>query len=183
MFFDLGLRTADYHKYQVVKDAILDLDDKFTLVLIDEHLDESLVMLKRKLCWELDDVLYLKSYFKEEARHTNFTEIEKGRLKNWSKADYSLYEYFNKTLWKKIAFEDKFFEELELFREKQREIEEECNGILVDDNVTDSAAEESTSMTQNMSKYFCYKMSVSGGNYLEYFRTKFSERKRGEMKI
>ena len=30
------------------------------MVLIMEYFDESLVLLKRELCWELDDVVYFK---------------------------------------------------------------------------------------------------------------------------
>lgn len=30
------------------------------LVLIMEYFDESLILLKRKLCWELDDMLYFR---------------------------------------------------------------------------------------------------------------------------
>lgn len=180
MFFDLGLRTADYHKPQVVKDAILDINDKFTLVLIYEHLDESLVMLKRKLCWELDDVLYLKSYFIDnKTGDRNFTEVQKGQLRNWSKADSALHEYFNKTLWERIAYEDNFDEELGLFKAKQRQIEEDCKDVTTGDDVIDSD-ETSSPGPEKMNKYLCYKMTMSTGNYLEYFRTKFAMRKHGK---
>lgn len=63
MFFDFGLWIIDYYKIEVVCDVILDIDDKFILVLIYEYLDELLVLMKWKLCWELDDVLYLKFYY------------------------------------------------------------------------------------------------------------------------
>ncbi|XP_031555483.1 galactose-3-O-sulfotransferase 2-like [Actinia tenebrosa] len=179
MFFDLGLRTADYHKPQVFKDAILDISDKFTLVLIYEHLDESLVMLKRKLCWELDDLLYLKSYFIEKTSYRNFTEAQREQLRNWSKADSALYEYFNRTLWERIANEDNFEEELGLFKAKQRQIEEDCEDATVDDGVFDSD-ETSSPGTEKMNKYLCHKMTMSAGNYLEYFRTKFAVRKHGK---
>lgn len=179
MFFDLGLRTADYHKPRVVKDAIFDINDKFTLALIYEHLDESLVMLKRKLCWELDDVLYLKSYFIDISGDRNFTDLQKGQLRNWSKADSALYEYFNRSLWDTIAFEDNFVEELALFRAKQRQIEEDCKDVTAGDDVIDSD-ETSSPGAEKMNKYLCYKMTMSAENYLEYFRTKFAVRKHGK---
>ncbi|EDO37531.1 predicted protein, partial [Nematostella vectensis] len=130
MFFDLGLRTADYHKPEVVKDAILDIDAKFTLILIYEYLDESLVMLKRKLCWELDDVVYLKAQYLNHEHHArkSFSSSEKAALKNWSKADVALYEYFNKTLWQRISYEEpEFSKDLAVFRERQRTIEADCS--------------------------------------------------------
>lgn len=63
MFFDFGFWIMDYYKLEMVWDVILDIDDKFILVFIYEYLDELLVMLKRKLCWELDDVVYFKFYY------------------------------------------------------------------------------------------------------------------------
>lgn len=126
MFFDLGLRTADYHKPAIVKDAILDIDEKFTVVLIYEYLDESLVLLKRKLCWELDDVLYLKTLLTKDISTRKYTTSEMDSLQKWSKADFLLYDHFNATLWKTISYEKEFFEELKSFRAKQTEIELDC---------------------------------------------------------
>ena len=110
MFFDLGLRTTDYHKPEVVKDAILDMDDKFTLVLIYEYLDESLVLMKRKLCWELDDVLYLKFHYQRHGESTQQPRINSSsveQIQRWNKADAMLYRYFNDTLWSEIHSEGK----------------------------------------------------------------------------
>jgi len=130
MFFDLGLRTADYHKPEIVKDAILDIDDKFTVVLIYEYLDESLVLLKRKLCWELDDVLYLKALLTTDISTRKYTASEIESLQKWSRADFLLYEHFNASLWKTISYEKDFFQELETFRSKLTEIEQDCSKYL-----------------------------------------------------
>ena len=37
------------------------LDREFDLVMIMDYFDESVVLLKRLVCWELDDILYFKS--------------------------------------------------------------------------------------------------------------------------
>lgn len=63
MFFDFGFCIIDYYKIEVVKDVILDIVEKFIFVLIYELLDELLVLLKRRLCWDFDDVLYFKFYY------------------------------------------------------------------------------------------------------------------------
>lgn len=170
MFFDLGLRTADYHKPEIVKDAILDIEEKFTLVVIYEHLDESLVLMKRKLCWELDDVLYLKKALIEIESSRMYTYHELQSLQKWSKADFSLYNYFNSTLWKKISYEENFHEELKHFRRKQKEMEEECWEYLHDKG---TESRDLNNSSQRMNQYYCHKMSLSTARYLEYFRTKF----------
>lgn len=176
MFFDLGLRTTDYHKTEVVRDAILDIDDKFTLVLIYEHLDESLVLMKRKLCWELDDVLYLKFHYQlhgENALHninSNITE----QIYRWNKADAMLYQYFNKTLWNEIRLEGKnFADELREFRTKHYEMERDCLGLQV--NLEKIAL--NTKVT-SFNRYFCQKMLLREIEYVHYFRRKMENNKR-----
>ena len=60
LFYDLGLDYKDYHNISVVKNAIKTLDQDFDMVLLMEHFDESLILLRRQLCWKIDDVVYFK---------------------------------------------------------------------------------------------------------------------------
>lgn len=176
MFFDLGLRTTDYHKTEVVRDAILDIDDKFTLVLIYEYLDESLVLMKRKLCWELDDVLYLKFHYQLHGENTqrNLSSNITERIYRWNKADAMLYQYFNKTLWDEIRSEGKnFFEELREFRTKHNEIERDCLGPSV--NLKKIALNPDV---PSINRYLCEKMLFREIEYLHYFRRKMENNKR-----
>lgn len=176
MFFDLGLRTTDYHKTEVIRDAILDIDDKFTLVLIYEYLDESLVLMKRKLCWELDDVLYLKFHYQLHGEKTvhNINSNITGQIYRWNKADAMLYQYFNKTLWNEIRLEGKgFVEELREFRTKHDEIERDCLGQQV--NLKKIALNANVT---SFNRYFCQKMLFREIEYVHYFRRKMENSKR-----
>ena len=176
MFFDLGLRTTDYHKPEVVRDAILDIDDKFTLVLIYEYLDESLVLLKRKLCWQLDDVLYLKFHYQlhGETTHQNINHNSTEQIYSWNKADAMLYQYFNETLWDEIRTEGKdFFEELREFRTKHDEMERDCMGLS--ENLEKIALNPGVS---SINRYFCEKMLFREIEYMHYFRRKMENNKR-----
>ena len=58
--FDLGLKHKYYNDPVMINKHIDDLAEKIDLVLIMEYFDESLVLLKRELCWDLDDVVYFK---------------------------------------------------------------------------------------------------------------------------
>lgn len=177
MFFDLGLRTTDYHKPEVVKDSILDIDDKFTLVLIFEHLDESLVLLKRRLCWELDDVLYLKFHYKIHGESTKYSRINSNlteQIHRWNKADAMLYQHFNETLWSEIKSEgNDFFEELRDFRSKHEEMERDClaPSLNLDKNTLNPDV-------SSFNRYFCEKMLFKEIEYLHYFRRKLENNKR-----
>lgn len=176
MFFDLGLHTTDYHKLEVVKDAITEIDDKFTLVLIYESLDESLVLLKRKLCWDLDDVLYLKFHYqrhRENSRHPQLNSTARELIRRWNKADVMLYQHFNETLWSEVRSEGQdFFDELHEFREKHEEMERECLGeagnfgkIVLNPEVS------------SFDRYLCEKMLLKEMEYLHYFRRKMENSK------
>lgn len=56
--FDLGLKRIHFSDQEFINNTIEDLDEAIDLVLIAEYMDESLVLLKRALCWDLDDVVY-----------------------------------------------------------------------------------------------------------------------------
>ena len=55
MAFDLGL-NKDSTEAEV--DALIAMLDTWTLVMLTEYMDHSLVLLKRKMCWSLEDVAY-----------------------------------------------------------------------------------------------------------------------------
>ncbi|XP_065655669.1 uncharacterized protein LOC100209212 isoform X2 [Hydra vulgaris] len=136
-FFDLGLATTDYHKKNVIKSTIQELYEKFTLVLIYEYLDESLVMLKRKLCWQLDDILYLRFQHKNQNAKNRIAVSDElsEMIMSWNKADASLYEFFNRTLWEEIRFEGEDFQkELKQFKETLKQIELDCIGDTITNN-------------------------------------------------
>lgn len=128
-FFDLGLRTTEYHRKNIIKTTIQELHDKFSVVIVYEYLDESLVLLKRRLCWQLDDILYLKLHHTSQ-NTWNRPYIQPDladMIRQWNAADTMLYEFFNKTLWEEIKFEGKeFWEEVSEFKRMQYMMENDC---------------------------------------------------------
>eukprot|EP00045_Choanoeca_perplexa_P014678 m.174770 g.174770 ORF g.174770 m.174770 type:complete len:1183 (-) comp16756_c0_seq1:120-3668(-) len=121
--FDFGYE----HEYKDGDaDTLMRHLDTFTQVLITEYMDESLVLMKRKLCWELDDVVYYA--LKVNKRKTRLELADEHRRKilemNWF--DNQLYQHFNQTLWREIAQAKDFEQELELFRQRKAELSEQC---------------------------------------------------------
>ena len=43
-----------------VTQAISEMDENFTLILLTDFFDESLIMMKHLLCWDWDDIVYIK---------------------------------------------------------------------------------------------------------------------------
>ena len=124
MSFNLGFPTGFppgspdlTHDSQAVDDWLEELEWDFLLILIVEHIDESLVLLKRLMYWTLQDILYKKrnsgKYTKEETVNTDNYEI----YRNWSNVDFRLYNHFTEVFWSKVyAQGPDFMEEVAHFK-------------------------------------------------------------------
>ena len=70
MCFDIG------YSVEMDDDAIIDqkiavMEQQLTFVLLTDYFDESLILMKNKLCWDWDDVVYVKFKMRiEEAKAT-----------------------------------------------------------------------------------------------------------------
>jgi len=52
-----------------VNNAIQSMDSHFTLILLTDFFDESLILMKHLLCWGWDDIVYIKFKMRiEEAK-------------------------------------------------------------------------------------------------------------------
>ncbi|KAI8487819.1 hypothetical protein Bbelb_345570 [Branchiostoma belcheri] len=56
--FDLGYKQEWADDEGKAERFLADIERDFTLVMILEHFDESLVLLRRLMCWEIKDILY-----------------------------------------------------------------------------------------------------------------------------
>jgi len=103
--WDLGLDGESIEDPSMVSARIKELDDEFDFVLLAEHFDESLVILARKLCWELEEVRYLRQNSRKANKVSNITVAAKESLTKWLEADFQLYRHF----------EQKYQEEVESY--------------------------------------------------------------------
>lgn len=133
--FSLGIRPAfapgdtDFAggSEAELEQQVRELDGRYDLVMVLEHLPESLVLLKRMMGWELADVLYLKhgmsSYAEKGAEYDRALEAT---YKNISAVDYVLYDHFNRSLWTAIEKEVDFFSEVEELQRVQAKVKDFC---------------------------------------------------------
>lgn len=142
MAFDLGfnyLNEADGY----IQSTIKEMDDTYDIVLISEYFDMSLILLREKLCWSLQDIAYLsvnarrKSIVSALVNHTISTKI-----RDWNKIDTSIYNYFNNTLWRKaetygLARLQNDLKELEMLK---HELKSNCveEGLFINKDIKDS---------------------------------------------
>ena len=123
--FDMGLEQDDCHNITLVKSYIDKMDREFDLVMITDYFDESLILLKRLLCWEFEDIVYIKLRVKK--KKIKFEEEVKKNILTWNYADAILFDHFNKTFWRKILQAGStFYEELKTFRRMNQEYQTLC---------------------------------------------------------
>ena len=182
MLFDLGLDFRYFQNKTAVQNYLNFIDEEFGLVMIMEYFDESLVLLKRLLCWDLEDILYFKLNERpDKKKQALLTNDVKQNIKSWNKADVLLYERFNKTLWDKIEkIGPEFYRELDTFRKKKKEVEETClkNGTFLDEaysGVYVKSYHLKNDVPLQM-KTLCERMLRNEINYVKLFRFKRTNR-------
>lgn len=130
MLFDTGLDHKYFHNKTAVKEYIEFIDQEFDLVMVADYFDESLILLKRLLRWNNEDIVYIKHNVALRVRgklKETFDEKLKKQILDWNWADSLLFDHFNRTLWRKIQYiGPKFFDDLETFRSLNNRYQDLC---------------------------------------------------------
>ncbi|XP_055051308.1 galactose-3-O-sulfotransferase 3 isoform X2 [Misgurnus anguillicaudatus] len=79
-----------------------ELERVFSLVMISEYFDESLVLLRRLLSWDLDDVLYMSLNMRTQSSKSRLSSVMTKKVRAWNAIDSVLYDYFNASLWRQL---------------------------------------------------------------------------------
>lgn len=102
--FDLG-GDKDRPATGVVRYAkrfAAEVERVFSLVMIAEYFDESLVLLRHLLSWDLEDVLYIKQNMRMPSSKGNLSEAQLSKIREWNNIDAILYDHFNASLWRQL---------------------------------------------------------------------------------
>ncbi|XP_011614072.1 galactosylceramide sulfotransferase isoform X2 [Takifugu rubripes] len=102
LFFDFGQdNTLDLDDPRV-GEGIQFVTEHFQLVMLVEYFEESLILLKEALCWEMDDLLFFKLNARKGSTVSKLTPELRARALQWNAIDWKLYQHFNQTFWKKV---------------------------------------------------------------------------------
>ncbi|XP_044097984.1 galactose-3-O-sulfotransferase 2 [Neovison vison] len=130
MWFDLGFDNdarADDEGY--VRARLADVERQFQLVLIAEHFDESMVLLRRALRWRLDDVVTFRLNSRSARNVVPLTAVGRERAQRWCALDWQLYQHFNRSFWVRAHAElgpRLLRAEVARLRARRRELRERC---------------------------------------------------------
>ena len=127
--FDMGLEQENFKNETLVMEYIDKMEEEFDLVMIADYFDESLILLKRLLCWEFEDIVYVKLRMQKKPE-LEFKEQVKKNILTWNHADVTLFDRFNKTFWRKVQQEGpSFFEDLKAFKKINQDYQAMCESI------------------------------------------------------
>lgn len=120
MMFDLGANPSIFNNESLINQYIDKLESWFDFVLVADRMDESLVLLRHLLCWDIDDVVTFKLNARDPKFKSNLRKQEKDILRQLNHADVLLYKRFVDKFDKAIdAFgRDRMVSETEQLRER-----------------------------------------------------------------
>ncbi|KAL4636111.1 galactosylceramide sulfotransferase-like [Arapaima gigas] len=102
LFFDFGYDNMMDPDDSRVEKSIQAIEERFQLVMLMEHFEESLILLKEALCWEIDDLLFFKLNARKGSMVSRLNSQLRAQVLEWNKIDWKLYQHFNITFWKKV---------------------------------------------------------------------------------
>ncbi|KAL5008504.1 hypothetical protein ScPMuIL_014085 [Solemya velum] len=108
---DFGLLPVDFNNATAIDNMIRGLNEDFRLIMVMERFHESLVLMKRYLCWELKDILFIERNVHENITpELRLTDNIRDWLKKWNVADFKLYQFFQEKFSKLVEQEGGHFQ-------------------------------------------------------------------------
>ncbi|XP_070538008.1 galactosylceramide sulfotransferase-like [Ptychodera flava] len=139
MLFDLGIAPQEMLHLRQVDNYVQYLDRKFDFVILREYFDESLILLKKLLCLDFQDIAYVEHNVRSAAAQFTDTTAEglDSQVLRWNMGDARLYEHFKE----KTLCLIRHFGNEKMRREvmKLREMNEKYYDLCVEDILNDGA--------------------------------------------
>ena len=130
----LGMDKKRQEMPYYIDRKIKQLSHELDQVILTDYLDESLLLLRKLMCWSMDDILYISKNIRSTSFRYNVTQKVVGMIHQWNSADVRLYDYFNRTLWSKVKqYGGHFQKDLAEFRRRQEKLNKACIEEMVED--------------------------------------------------
>ncbi|KAM4637213.1 LOW QUALITY PROTEIN: galactose-3-O-sulfotransferase 4-like [Amazona ochrocephala] len=98
-WFDFGLPPP--RDSRALERALASVDRTFAMVMVAEHFDESLVLLREALCWPEDAVTAFAHNSRASDGVPALSPEQSQRLRLWS-LDWALYTHVNRSFWRRV---------------------------------------------------------------------------------
>ncbi|XP_077989260.1 galactosylceramide sulfotransferase-like [Glandiceps talaboti] len=170
MAFDLGFPPSQYDNVSAIIEFINGIQQDFELVMIMEYFDESLLLLKRILCWDLIDILFIPLNVRKQLVSTN--DNTKDLYTHFGQADIALYDHFKKQLLIRITQEPDFNEELKYFRHINSQFKYFCGKVARKKKPTLTIAESKWNNKHIIDEAFCMSSRLYIPDYINVLKQK-----------
>ncbi|XP_013382151.1 galactose-3-O-sulfotransferase 2 [Lingula anatina] len=124
---EFGFREEDSDNEIAIQEFMERVVNMFDIVILVEYFDESLVLMKRMLCWDFQDIVY-ESRLTSQYSYDHLIDNELLEMhRNWSSLNYKLYDYFQQRFVQQVQAQGKdFFEEVKMFKKTNEELSTYC---------------------------------------------------------
>lgn len=145
MTFDFGFNPNGEASTKRVQLMLKAIEASFDLLLISEYFDESMVLLKEILCWDLDSVVSFPLNIRDSSTKSPLSDTIVEKIKDWNRLDWEIYTYFNRTFWERIDRDigrERMKREVQVLRERQAELARTClqgTGSVAPKDIKDSS--------------------------------------------
>ncbi|CAC5407654.1 GAL3ST1 [Mytilus coruscus] len=135
MFFDFGLPIKYFDNDTAIDEKLKSLDKEFSLIMLLEYFVESLVLMKRILCWDLKDILFIpiNESSKEKENKIKLSPDDMSNLQKYNHADFRLYQYYEQKFMRQLnKTSHNFYEEVENFKSVHETVSVYCKNRTID---------------------------------------------------
>ncbi|XP_049658422.1 galactose-3-O-sulfotransferase 2-like [Accipiter gentilis] len=145
MTFDFGFNPNGEASAKRVQLMLKAIEASFDLLLISEYFDESMVLLKEILCWDLDSVVSFPLNIRDSSTKSPLSDTIVEKIKDWNRLDWEIYTYFNRTFWERIDRDigrERMQREVQVLQERQAELARTClqgTGSVAPKDIKDSS--------------------------------------------
>ena len=127
---EFGINPAILQNDTAIEAWLKQIETRFSPVIVMEKFDESLVLLRRRFCWSLEDILYTRQRVRGEPKEI-FSDEVRWKHKAFSHADYKLYEYFDAKLEQELNKEVDIRKEISNFKEALSKLSNFCEKVIL----------------------------------------------------
>ncbi|XP_064637917.1 galactose-3-O-sulfotransferase 2-like [Lineus longissimus] len=127
MAFSLGF--SQKAGMAAAKKYLQHIDGVFDLVILTEYFMESMLLLRRRMCWSMRDVTFIRLNSKV-TKTVEYPEELYNKSRAWNTVDHLFYDHFKRKLLQDISKENNFQDELERFKEVNEYVNRFCDGVL-----------------------------------------------------
>ncbi|XP_035681431.1 galactose-3-O-sulfotransferase 2-like [Branchiostoma floridae] len=127
MLYEFGNMRTESDSDESIEFDIDRIEKIFSVVMIADYFEESLVLLKHTLCWDINDVTFFKINARKNESIRSMTADMAEKIRQWNRSDVMLFDHFNKTLWSKLSkLPFDWRKEVEVLKAKNLQLQDEC---------------------------------------------------------